>query len=39
MFDKKSIRMRPARMMHTGARACMLAWVQSGDPDPHPVWG
>src|SRR5215204_7368507 len=25
--------MQPARMMHTGARACMLADVQSGDTD------
>jgi hypothetical protein len=36
-FDKKSVRMQPARMMHTGARACMLADVQSGDSDLHPV--
>jgi hypothetical protein len=38
-FDKKSVRKQPARMMHTGARACMLAYVQSGDPDLHPVSG
>jgi hypothetical protein len=31
--------MQPARMMRTGARACMLAEVQSGAPDLRPVWG
>jgi hypothetical protein len=30
---------QPARMMHAGARACMLADVQSEDPDLHPVLG
>jgi len=31
--------MRSARMMHTGARTCILADVRSGDPDLHPVLG
>ena len=37
--DKKSVRMQPARMMHTGAKACMLADVGSGEPDLYPILG